>query len=742
MPRTKTHPQGEKQGFGAIIKFGLHSLVFRISVILLIMVLCSIAMVSSLSYFELSKATNDNARARIDRAAHAAVTILATGTNNVFEPIFDSQGNPLALKSKSEELPFSNIAKLTRLVTVIGDTNQGNTRLFQWSETTRSFKPIAPGTQTVDGEEASAVALNRYHPAFANLSKGVPFVGDVPVADHLRLAYLTPILSDKRQVIGAIEVDVGSMDDLSAAESRLQTRILSAAFVIIVGAVLAGFLLLRRELTPLRQLAKTADELASGMQPTLVPFADRQDEIGDLAHGLERVTDLQDKLHKLAYIDQVTTAGNRARYFADLNDALKRSRSGNFGASLLHLDFNGFSKINDTFGQQVGNRVLLQAYVRLANVFGPSAQIARISADDFCILLPYDSDGATAECCTKRALELLSAPFKLDEAEIRVEPSIGIALLPRDAEDAETAHRVAGLALRAAKATDGSGYAFFAARFNERIQTEMLMETLLRAALKTRKLVLHYQPQICPRTRTLTGLEALIRWPSEKRGFIPPSEFIPIAEKTGLILDLGQYVLEEACKQAARWTKSGFDFNQVSVNVSPLQFRQPNFAENVKSILEWYELPANRLCLEVTENVFVDTSEQSVHDILSKLQKIGVQLSLDDFGSGYSSLIYLHRLPFKELKIDRAFLCDADRSPQKGQLFQAIIGLGRSLGLRVIAEGAETDGELALAAALGCDSVQGFYFSAAVPAEDLRDRLQEITGTSGRKVVAGRNSPA
>ncbi|MEM9634191.1 MAG: diguanylate cyclase, partial [Pseudomonadota bacterium] len=543
----------KKQGFGAIIKFGLHSLVFRISVILLTMVLCSIVMVSGLSYFELSKATNDNAIARIDRAAHAAVTILSTGTDNAVRPVFDTEGNPLALKGNSEEFPFSDKTKLDRLIAVIGETNQGTARLYKWSQSARSFEQHANSQQTAYNSHKSATPLNGNHPAFTTLKNGLPFIGNIPTEDRLRLAYLAPIVSDKGQVVGAIEIDVGWMDDLSAAESRLQTRIVTAAIAIISGAMLAGYLFLRRELNPLRQLARTADELASGKQSVHVPHADRQDEIGDLAHGLDRVTDLQDRLHKLAYIDQVTTAGNRARYFADLNDALKRSRTGSFGASLLHFDFNGFSKINDTFGQQVGNRVLLQAYVRLANVFGPSAQIARISADDFCILLPYDSDGATAESCSKRALELLSAPFKLDEAEIRVEPCIGIALLPRDAEDAETAHRVAGLALREAKATDGPGYAFFAAHFNERIQTEMLMETLLRAALKTRKLVLHYQPQICPRSRTLTGLEALIRWPSETRGFIPPSEFIPIAEKTGLILDLGQYVLEEACKQAARW---------------------------------------------------------------------------------------------------------------------------------------------------------------------------------------------
>ncbi|MDN3719708.1 diguanylate cyclase [Roseibium salinum] len=310
----------------------------------------------------------------------------------------------------------------------------------------------------------------------------------------------------------------------------------------------------------MRKLAETAEDLAGGRQPKNVPYTERQDEIGDLAHGLERVTDLQDKLHKLAYTDPVTTAGNRARYFLDLSNTLKQAETGSNCASLIHIDFNGFAKVNDTFGHQVGNRVLLQAYVRLANVFGPRAKIARISADDFCILLPSDNKGMLAEDYAVKAIEILSTPFQVEEAEIRVEPCIGIALLPQDAHDAENAHRVAGLALRAAKTSKGSRYVFFSAPLNERVQAEMLMETLLRSALKTGLLKLHYQPQVRPTDGRLIGLEALVRWPHVERGLIPPGEFIPIAEKTGLILELGQYVLEKACKQAAKWRQTGFCF--------------------------------------------------------------------------------------------------------------------------------------------------------------------------------------
>jgi len=690
------------------------------------MVLGSIGLVSGLSYYELSRTTQVNSKIRIDRAARAAVAILSFGTNSMFHPEFDDTGNPISLHldETAGTSALSPSETLNTLMAAIGKTNQGAANLFTWNDRTRSFDRFATTFKSPDGGPPPAFSIRASHPAFVSLAKGHPFVGNVPVQGRQRLAYLTPILSPRGDIAGAVAVDVGWVDDLTLAENRLKTRIATAAIIILTAVTLIGGMLLRAELRPLGQLARTADDLAGGNEATEIPFTERRDEIGDLAHGLEKVNDLQDKLRKLAYTDPVTTAGNRTRYFSDLTRTLKRTSQENYSASLIHLDFNGFAKVNDIFGQQVGNRILLQAYARLANIFGPSAKIARISADDFCIILPFDSQGSIAEDYAVQALDMLSSPFHLEEGEIRVEPSIGIAVLPRDANDVETAHRVAGLALRAAKDKDSARYEFFSPPLNERVQKEMLTETLLRAALKTRQLELHYQPQVSPANGHLLGLEALIRWPSESRGYIPPGEFIPVAEKTGLVIELGQYVLEAACAQAAKWRFSEFDFGHISINVSPLQFRQPSFAATVRQALEDYDLPAYMLCLEVTENVFVDTSEQAVLDILSELQQIGVQLSLDDFGSGYSSLIYLHRLPFQELKIDRAFIAEADLTPQREHLFQGIVGLARSLGLRVIAEGAETGGEFTLAARHGCDALQGYFCAPAVPANEVQIRLK------------------
>ncbi|TYC56497.1 EAL domain-containing protein [Rhodobacterales bacterium] len=688
------------------------------------MVLCSIGFIASLSYIEHARTTSSNSDALVDRAARTAATVLSVGTHSAIVAEDDAKGNPQALRiadDRGKDLlaPDSSVEEL---ITQIARTNDGTAALFTWSSEKRAFDRIATTVTGTDG--SPAISIETGHQAFEQLSDGKPYIGNVPAQGGERLAYLMPILTTSGKLVGALAVDIGWADDLSAAHSRLRIKFVAAALVILAIAVLIGNLLLRRELHPLRRLAKTADDLASGIQPDAIPYCDRSGEIGDLAHGLEKVTDLQDKLQKLAYTDPITTAGNRTRYFGDLSRVLKDARTLGHTASLLHLDFQGFAKINDTFGQQVGNRVLLQAYARLANVFGSGSKIARISGDDFCIIIPFDGDGSQAECKAAKAIEVLSAAFYLEDTEICIEPCIGIALLPADAQDVETAHRITGLALRAAEEAGEPCYRRFSAPLNERVQNEMLIETLLRVALRTQQMTLYYQPQVCPTDAHLVGVEALLRWPTEKRGFIPPSEFIPIAEKTGLILELGQFVLNEACKQAAKWVQAGFDFGQISVNVSPIQFKQPNFARTVKDVLATYGLSPRVLCLEMTENVFIDTSEKMVLDILSELQDIGVQLSLDDFGSGYSSLSYLHSLPFQELKIDRSFLANACNQPQKEQLFQAIAGLGRSLGLRVIAEGAETAEEFALCAAHRCDGVQGYFCSPAVPAMDIETRLE------------------
>ncbi|WP_305989605.1 bifunctional diguanylate cyclase/phosphodiesterase [Roseibium sp. MMSF_3544] len=725
-------------------RLGLHSLAIRISAVFVALVLCGIGLISTIGYSEISKTSSENTAERVDRAARTAAAMLTFGTGQLLKTNFDATGQPVSLQLTEDapERELKTDARLHQLVRAIGDSNGGAARLFIWSDADQSFEAVTPNLPGSDEALTNDINIHAGHAAYTDLSGGVPYLGSIPMAGRSRLAVFLPIVNTDGNLFGAIEANVGWLDELMVAENRHHVRIVSATILIVAGVILLGGLFLRFELRPLRQLAGAADKLASGTQPGKIPHTGRGDEIGDLANGLERVTDLQDKLHKLAYTDPVTTAGNRRRYFSDLKTILRKANQDQISASLLHIDFTGFSKVNDTFGQQIGNRVLILSYTRLAKVFGPTALIARISADDFCILLPNDGNGSLAKNRAIKAIETLSEPFVLAEGEIRVEPSIGVALLPRDAQDAETAHRVAGLALRAAKEKESHRYEFFSAPLNERVQTEMLTETLLRSALKTRQLKLHYQPQICPVSQRLIGLEALVRWPSETRGFIPPSEFIPVAEKTGLILELGHYVLQEACAQIASWISKGFEFDQVSVNVSPLQFRQPRFAEDVQDVLETYGVPPHKLCLEVTENVFVDTSEQLVLDILSALQKIGVQLSLDDFGSGYSSLIYLHRLPFQELKIDRVFISKADEDQQKEQLFQAIVGLGQSLGLRVIAEGAETAGELSLAATRGCSGVQGFFYSPAVPPEQLLDKLGEISTGKRRAQVNGLDSRA
>ncbi len=699
-------------------------MVVRISLILGVAVLLSIGLVSGISYFEIARTTKENSTIRIDRAAKTAAAVIRYGTDRAIDPTSDENGKPQVLTLTALYNGPADLrpnALFDELVLAIGKSNQGAANIFSYSEKTGLFDRIATTFRKPDGSMPPPFAIKPGHPAYSNLVNGVPFIGNVPVQGRLRLAYLMPIVDGDRALKGAAAVDVGWADDLTVAQNRLSARLFTAAAVVLFAVMLVGGILLRHQMMPLRRLAAAAHRLASGEPQASFPCADRPDEIGDLAHGLARVTELQERLHKLAYVDPVTTGGNRTKYFADLADALERAAVDDKKTALIQLDFIGFAKINDTFGQKAGNRVLMQTYTRLRRLLGESAKVSRISADDFCILLPLDESGELSADFAADIIDVLSVPFQLDEGEIRVDPLIGIALLPQDAHDAETAHRVAGIALRAAKDAAHQQHMFFSAPLNDRVQSEMLLETRLRTALATGQLELHYQPQVNPANGDLIGLEALIRWPDGQGNWIPPCDFISLAEKTGLIIDLGHYVLDEACRQAAHWLTAGFEFGHVSVNVSPIEFQQPNFASNVRKVLERYQLPSHTLCLEVTENVFVDTSERLVLDLLFELQSMGVLLSLDDFGSGYSSLSYLHKLPFQELKIDRAFLQDADLYPQKKQLYQAIVGLGKSLGLRVVAEGAETEGEYLLTVSLECDSLQGYFCARPLPAKDIPD---------------------
>ena len=717
------------------------SLPVRLTALLVGLVALSIGVMAGLGYDKLFNVTEDNAQIRIDRAARAAVSTMVYATNGRFSVTRDEEGRParliLAEGTERETLRYSPF--LDNLLAEIGLNNQGAANLLLFNADTHAFDGFA----TTFGRPAGLLppptlpppmSIGVDHPAHAALAAARPFQGEVPVMGRLRLAYLTPIVDAEGALAGALAVDVGWKDDLIAARRDLQGALLgfSAFLLVLVGGT--GIAWMTREMRPLAQLADFANDVASSRDDAPAPFLGRRDEVGALAQGLARVARLQDELEHLAFTDALTGLGNRACYQRSVKAALAAARNGQRSA-LLHIDLDRFSRINAAYGTAVGDAVLRHVGTVIAAAFGPHGQLSRQGDDNFAVLLTDCGSAERLQARCRRALKALDDPILFACGTVRVTASIGACLLPDHAGDADTATRNADRALQAARTGSGR-FCLFSPHLNDSVRRDLNLESSLRTAIDAGELTVHYQPQIEPNTCRLTGLEALARWTHPTEGPISPAEFIAIAERSDLILKLGQTVLDMACAQARAWLDAGFDFGHVSVNVSPAQLWQPDFVAQVAACLTRHALEGQYLCLELTESMLVDRDDAYVAAKLAELRALSITLSLDDFGSGYSSLGYLHRLPFDQLKIDRAFVRSAPLDSQHGKLLQGVIALGKSLGLSVIAEGAETAEEVGLVRALGVEAVQGYFYARPVPPHEVAGALDAIEAGLDETFVA------
>jgi diguanylate cyclase (GGDEF)-like protein len=699
----------------------------RVTTLLVLIVSVSILITATLGYFKLYQVTAANSSIRIDRAARAATALFAERLASEFTVIRDEAGTPLALRLKGEDpteaLTFRDAHDA--LLKEIGAINQGAANLFRLNPESQAFDRFATTFRRPDGSMPPPMSIGIMHPAYDDLINNRPHLGEVPVMGRMRLAYLTPIQTATGNVAGALAVDVGWVDDLVAAKNELRRQIIIATGLILALVAAFGAASLGAELKPLRALSRYAEDLAAGAPAGAVPYRERNDEIGALAQGLERVVALQGKLAHLAYTDPLTGLANRSRHLNDLDQALSESLSGQRKWTLLHIDLDKFKQVNDGYGQSVGDRVIKLTAARLKDTAGDSARIARLAADHFAVLIGDGRSADEVETLAEKLLTEIHEPLQLNAGEIRLTGSIGIVLLQHDASDADEAHRNAGLALRKAKAK-GDRAVFFSSEMLDDFQNHMRIERMLRLAIADRAIEVHFQPQVNPATHQLAGVEALARWTHPSEGPISPAMFIPIAEASGQIVDLGTLILELACEQAAKWRTSGFAFRHISINVSPIQLWQPNFIEVVKDALKRHDLAGNEICIEITEGVFVDQSKQRIEKVLAALRQLGVLLSLDDFGSGYSSLGYLNRLPFDQLKVDRSFVSDIDTDVRKQKVMRGILELGRGLGFDIVVEGAETLEEVSVIRDMGCDAIQGYYYSRPAPALLIPEVVKKI----------------
>lgn len=442
-----------------------------------------------------------------------------------------------------------------------------------------------------------------------------------------------------------------------------------------------------------------------------------------LISDLSEVKAAQERIAYLSHYDTLTQLPNMSLLRERAEYALQEASRRRTTLTLLYLDIDRFKIINDSLGPRVGDEIIRLIAERLSEELGSDDTLCRQGGDEFIFLLP-DMDTERAAHFALQLLDTLARPFEYESHRLNLSASIGIAQYPEDGENIEALMQAADAALFRAKQNGRNKFEFFTHQLQQQAQATLVIENDLREAIKNDELLLHYQPQVDAQTGTIIGVEALIRWLHPEQGMISPGHFIPVAEETGLINIIGDWVLDAAISQAAQWQSTGLPAIPVAVNLSASQFRHDDLYQYVIGLLEMHQLDPAMLELEITESTIMEHTQRTVQ-ILNQFHKLGVRLAIDDFGTGYSSLSYLKRFNVDKLKIDQSFMRDLENNPDDEAIISAIISLSKNLGFRTIAEGVETEAQLAYLQARGCDEVQGFLFSKPLPADQFAILLEQ-----------------
>ena len=454
-----------------------------------------------------------------------------------------------------------------------------------------------------------------------------------------------------------------------------------------------------------------------------------------------------EELRRRAFIDPLTGLPNRMLFEDRLLHAMQRydrdddsrARREPRKVAVLFVDLDGFKPINDMLGHAVGDEVLKEAARRLRTATRDSDTVARIGGDEFVLLAEDVSDVADCASLANRVIQVLAQPLEIQGHQVTLSGSVGVALYPEHGDRLKLVQN-ADAAMYTAKRAGGNTYALFESRMNEGLQEQLSLQHDLRHALERGELQLHYQPKIDARQGRLQGVEALLRWQHPTRGMVGPNVFIPIAERFGLINGLGNWVIEESCRQMRVWADEGLSMN-VAINLSVHQLRTEELVPRIESALARYQVMPSQLLCEITESVAMEDIE-STQRAFEALSRIGVYLSIDDFGTGYSSLSYLRQLPARQLKIDRSFVADIEVRPDARAIVSAVIQLAHQLGLRVVAEGVETEGQRDILLVLQCDELQGYLLARPMAVEALDDWLQKQPPDAQHPAVGARDEEA
>jgi diguanylate cyclase (GGDEF)-like protein len=587
-------------------------------------------------------------------------------------------------------------------------------------------------------------------------------------------ALAEPGVHNSLVVMGYINLGI-DREELMLSIRPTINRVFFVSLALILLLALTVFLLTRRITGPLSQLAQLADQVTSGELREYVEigggkeFRDIATALNGVVGGVSRhkreidvdhklltwkldentsklsmrneelhkaageITETRDQLHQMANYDSLTSLPNRHLFTEQLGLLLRLNERKGKPLALLFLNLNNFKRINDSLGHGAGDLLLREVAKRLVGCLrssdmlahhvesGPRIDVSRLGGDEFTVVLNQLDNSDSASLVAQRVIDRLVEPMIIDDHELVVTPRVGIAIAPRDAVEVEGLLRAAGTAMHHAKASARDGFLFYNNDMEATGLDHLKLESDLRKAIDRDELLLHYQPQVDTTNGSIVGAEALLRWEHPQYGLVPPFRFIPLAEEIGLIEELGDWVLVETCRQMKEFREQGLELPRVAINVSVFQFSSL-FIERVKEVLTQADLPASMLELGLSEAVLMDNDKSTI-EALQELRKLGVYLSVDNFGTSYAPLDYLGRCPLDELKIDRSFVVDCDIKEENARLVKAIISLAKSLDLRMVAEGVETEGEYQFLINNGARVMQGYMFSKPVPAEELQRLL-------------------
>ncbi|MCH7551483.1 MAG: EAL domain-containing protein [Proteobacteria bacterium] len=451
------------------------------------------------------------------------------------------------------------------------------------------------------------------------------------------------------------------------------------------------------------------------------------------------ITKRKETEEQIVNFDDLTGLPNRALFQDRLKQVLGHARRTGKLVAVHLIDLDHFKDINDTMGHDAGDALLKGIGERLLGCVRTSDTVARIGGDEFGVIQvePNNADGIAI--LAQKLLKSLEQPFKIDGRDVHSNASIGITIFPDDAEKPEEILRNADMALYHGKGESRGTYNFFVTKMNDEVQRRRAIEDDMRAGLERGEFVLHYQPKLHIRSNRITGMEALIRWNHPQQGFMSPAEFIPVAERSKLIVPIGEWVLREACARNKAWTDAGLGPIKVAVNLSAVQIHETDLTATVRGVLEETGLDASQLELEITESLAMRNAEATI-ELFTELSELGVSVSIDDFGTGYSSLSYLKDFPIQRIKIDKAFIDDIGSDENPGAIARAVTTIGHSFGMEITAEGVETEDQLTFLHSLDCDEIQGYYFSRPLPEDQLGEFLKNFEETEAIRLSQDRHT--